>query len=170
MQAKNNGYLAGLIDGKGCISIFIHNSRPGRFTTNLEISIYQADERLMKWLTFHYGGRYYPDNKDGATRPSYTWFPPRGKDRELFLLSIIPYLILKKEQALLALEYLRLGPKPNPEKRAELAMRCSVLNRKKSPEAIRQTLTAIVGQERAVKIWSELYGDVQSATVETQTA
>jgi hypothetical protein len=105
-----------------------------------------------------------------SSRPGFSWCAPRGKVRESFLLQIIPYLILKKEQALLALEYLRLGPKPNPEKRAELALRCSVLNRKKSPEAIRQTVTSIVGPEVASKIWSELHSNMQSATVETQIA
>ena len=170
MLPKNDGYLAGIIDGEGCISIFLHQGRPGSFTTNLEISVYQADERLMKWMVFHYGGKYYSHNMKNSSRPGFSWCAPRGKVRELFLLQIIPHLILKKEQALLALEYLRLGPKPNPEKRAELAVRCSVLNRKKSPEAIRQTLTAIVGEQRAGKIWSELHSDMQSATVETQVA
>lgn len=170
MLPKNDGYLAGILDGEGCISIFLHKGRPGSFTTNLEISIYQGDERLVKWLAFHYGGKYYSHTMKNSSRPGFSWCAPRGKARELFLLQIIPHLILKKEQALLALEYLRLGPKPNPEKRAELSLRCSILNRKKSPEAIRQTITSLVGREVASKIWSELHGDMQSATVETQTA
>lgn len=174
MQARNDGYLAGIIDGEGCISIFLHKygTKDGssKFTTNLEISIYQADDRLMKWLVFHYGGKFYRHDCDGASRPGYSWFAPRGKAREEFLLQVIPYLLLKKEQALLALQYLRLERKWDLEKRAELALRCSILNRKKSPEAIRQTVTSIIGKDRASKIWSELYGDVQSATVETPIA
>lgn len=171
MEAKNDGYMAGILDGEGCISIFLHKTRvEGKYSTNLAISVYQSDLRLMNWMVHHYGGKYYSHLMKNSSRPGYSWFPPRGEALENFLLQILPYLIMKKEQAKLALEYLRLGPGKNPEKRAELAMRCSILNRKKSPEAIRQTVTSIVGQDVAPKIWSELHGDMQNATVETQIA
>ena len=171
MEAKNNGYMAGIIDGEGCISIFLHQyfKRGGSksFTTNLAVSVYQADIRLIKWMKYHYGGTFYKHVMKNSTRIGYSWFPPRGKELEKFLLQVIPYLIMKRKQAMLALEYLRLDRSASPEKRAELAMRCSILNRKKSPEAIRQTVTSIVGEKLAPKIWSELHGDMQSATTET---
>lgn len=163
--------MAGMLDGDGCISIFIHwgKKRPNA-STNLAVSVYQENEPLMKWMVHHYGGKYYTHVMKNSRNPGYSWYPPRGKALEPFLLCIMPYLIIKREQAKLAIEYLRLGTKKNPEKRAELAMRCSILNRKKSPEAIRQTVTSILGKERGPKIWSELHGDMQTATVETPIA
>jgi hypothetical protein len=47
---------------------------------------------------------------------------------EKFLLAIIPYLIGKREQAELLLEYIRMNGKHDPVKRKQLADRISFLN------------------------------------------
>ena len=138
MQSKNSGYTAGILDGEGCISIYISKRWDGRqnkhvYRPVLEISIYQADDRLIKWLVFHYGGASYEHTMKNSSRPGYQWTAPRGKAREDFLLEILPYLLLKKEQALLALDYMRL-PRTwdQSKKRFDLAYRCSTYNRKAS--------------------------------------
>lgn len=132
-----------MIDGDGCISIatyvqrIVKNGKTYLYdNTQLAISIFQTDERLMKWLMFHYGGRYHERKPIGNRKVGWTWVPPMGKKLEKFLLSMIPYLLLKKEQGLLALDYVRLGygipgSRNNGDlqkKRQNLARRCSTLN------------------------------------------
>lgn len=192
MQAKNSGYMAGIIDGEGCISIYIMRPRKkGKhvYRTALGVSCYQSDERLMKWIVEHYGGKYYQHNMDNSTRIGFSWRGPTGAKLELFLLEIIPYLIVKKDQALLALEYLRTPPKWEFKKtRFELARRCYLLNRKKShqkaaDERYQEAMEHFRLMEQELspeantqdgspepKIESELQGDLQSATVVTRTA
>jgi hypothetical protein len=185
MQSKNNGYTAGILDGEGCISIYISkrwDQRQGKFVYRpvLEISIYQADKRLTDWLTFHYGGKCYEHTMKNSSRPGFQWTAPRGKTRENFVLEILPYLLLKREQALLALEFLRLPRTWDmAKKRFDLAYRCSEFNRKrhaeskirekyfeamkyfensaKSPETNMQDM-----DDSALKIEPELHGDMQS--------
>jgi hypothetical protein len=184
MQSRNNGYAAGIIDGEGCISIYISkrfDKRQNKFVYRpvLEISAYQADKRLTDWLQFHYGGAQYEHIMKNSTRPGYQWTAPRGKAREPFILEILPYLILKREQALLALEYLRTPATWDMNvKRFDLARRCSVFNRKASAHsqvakkyeeamlsvgASPTTNTSNIGSD-AVKIESELHGDMQNVT------
>lgn len=130
MHPKDNGYLGGIVDGEGCISImYCHNRKTP--TTALAISVYQADKRLMDWLVFHYGGKIYSHTMKNSTRPGYVWYAPTGKEvREKFLLLLIPHLLLKQEQAKLALEYVRLSRSWNNRKsRLDLARRCQKLNR-----------------------------------------
>jgi hypothetical protein len=148
MHPRNDGYTAAMIDGEGCISIAsylqkVHKGgREYRYTnTQLAISIFQTDERLMKWLQHHYGGTYIPRKPEVGKRQGWSWVPAK-KNLELFVLRMLPYLLLKREQALLALEYIRLGKaKPGPnngsadlqKKRQDLAARCSNLNQRVSP-------------------------------------
>lgn len=131
MHAKDNGYLGGIIDGEGCISIMYARGGSHKTpTTALAISVYQADKRLTDWLVFHYGGKVYEHTMKNSTRIGYVWYAPTGKAREKFLLLLIPHLILKREQAMLALEYVRL-PRTwdNRKSRLDLVRRCQLLNR-----------------------------------------
>jgi hypothetical protein len=187
MQSKDNGYTAGILDGEGCISIYISRRWDKRqnkhvFRPVLEISIYQADKRLIDWLMFHYGGKSYEHTMKNSTRPGYQWTAPRGKAREKFILQILPYLLLKKDQALLALEYLRLPPTWDMnKKRFSLAYRCSTHNKKgflhskirekyfeamKSIGASPTTNTQNMDYE-VLKIESELHSDMQNVTMVT---
>ena len=189
MQAKNNGYTAGIIDGEGCISIYISKRWEKRrqkyvYRPVLEISAYQADKRLTDWLLFHYGGACYEHTMKNSSRPGYQWTAPRGKAREDFLLQIMPYLLMKKDQAQLALDFLRL-PRTwdQNRKRFALAYRCSTFNKKgilqskirekyfeamsslkESPEANTQDK---IEHDLILKIESELHSDMQNATTVT---
>jgi hypothetical protein len=178
MQPRNDGYTAAMIDGEGCISIASYIQRVHKAgkeyrycNTQLAISIFQTDERLMKWLQHHYGGTYTPRKPEVGKRQGWSWVPAKGKNLELFLLKMLPYLLLKREQALLALEYVRLGKgKPGPnngnadlqKKRQDLATRCSQLNKRESPEANTSNIST------EMKIESDLTGDRESTTVVTQ--
>jgi hypothetical protein len=130
-----------MLDGEGCISIATYLQSGKYVVTQLAVSIFQTDERLMKWLQFHYGGTVIPRKPEAGKRQGWSW-SPGVSNLEKFLLAIIPYLIIKKKQALLALEFVRLGKcKTGPgsdneqikAKRLEMADRCSKLNNRESP-------------------------------------
>jgi hypothetical protein len=153
MLPRSHGYTAGIFDGEGCISIAKYSQKCERHNktyhyevVQLAVSIFQTDERLMKWLAHHYGGTYVPRRPKPGRKQGWSWSPTKGKNLERFLLAIIPHLVVKKKQALLALQYIRLGnKKPGPgsngldeniqKKRMILATRCSMLNNLESPEA-----------------------------------
>jgi hypothetical protein len=106
-------YVAGIVDGEG--SICIYNKSQTRSYCG-EIIIPNTSLNLMKWLTDNFGGRYtvfQPEKLHGFNRKVlYRWRPAGKKNRENFLLGILPYLVIKKKQAQLLLDFERL-PKLN---------------------------------------------------------
>jgi len=138
-------YFAGIMDGEGTITIcrseYVANrkaegNRPARrYKTvgiSLKISVKNTDMRLMKWLKSRFGGEYYLDTgkKPENWKDSYVWHYA-AESKEDFLLAILPYLIIKREQALVALEYIRLGRDIRcPEKRQALYEKIVALNQR----------------------------------------
>jgi hypothetical protein len=128
-------YLAGIIDGEGTISINRQNARhdSGIPSTRLDITIVNTDERLMVWLIKNVGGRYYMRKRQDSPKHkfSYAWRLTGRANKERLLLGVLPYLIMKADQAKLGLEFLRLNVHQRiPEKRYELMLKCQALNKK----------------------------------------
>jgi len=90
-------YLAGIIDGEGCISVAI--TRNGAYYLQLRIS--QKNKGDLKKLQTKFGGRL---NSNSNTQ-SYQlhWY---GRDAEPILRNILPYLIWKKDEAELAIAFI----------------------------------------------------------------
>ncbi|MFA5377841.1 MAG: LAGLIDADG family homing endonuclease [Dehalococcoidia bacterium] len=110
------GYTAGIIDGEG--SIMINRSygptyKRG-FSYRLEVTVTNTNEWLVNWLKMNYGGSIHlrksrkPQEKD-----CYAWSLWSRAARR-FLEFILPYLILKKAQAEIAIQFQ--GNKPPPGK------------------------------------------------------
>lgn len=131
-------YLAGLVDGEGNISIWrvqarahdfeVSNKTYGSFNMRLHIS--NTSIILMKWLISNFGGVYHL--KREATdkhKAAYEWRPKGENNTKKLLLGILPYLVIKKEQAAIALKYIEL-PRNCPEQREPLYQRMRVLNQK----------------------------------------
>jgi hypothetical protein len=158
-------YLAGIVDGEG--TICANKRAQGDF--QLQVAIYNTSLFLMKWIVKHVGGRYYVRSLIGygkkPGRIQYMWLPSGKKNRENFLLAILPYLLLKREQAILALEFLRL-PYGSPEQRQKIANSIRTLNRQDNSV---ETNTQDSSQNE-LKIESELTGDCKSDPVVTQGA
>lgn len=174
---KNNdktswSYLAGLLDGEGCFTIAgsWKKAKNGTsyFHMNLLISLYNNNLDIMRWLIEHFGGTFYvhhpskkPNHKTG-----YSWHPKGAKNRELLILGILPYLVIKKKQAQIALNYLRLEGK-NPEERIKMREEIQVLNGHGSGK--RQT-TNMLDNPNGLMIESDLVGDYESAPLVTADA
>jgi hypothetical protein len=168
MKENKWPYLAGIIDGEGTISISRNGSTANYPKVVLDITIVNTDERLMKWLITYFGGRYYMRNRQDSPKHKFSFFwRLTGKaNKEKILLGILPYLVLKREQALLGLECLRLGfHERNPEARYELMLKCQALNKKgpSTPETNTQEVP-----ENGTKIESVLNGDIKSDPAVTQ--
>jgi len=166
MKASKWPYLAGLIDSDGCICISKYkknaNGHPGYIVT---VSVTNTKEELMKWLIRYFGGRYFTqwrhsDERAKNKRLIYTWRVSGRKNREEVLLGTIPYLVLKREQALLALKFSRMDGQHNPEAREELMLACKALNHGVSPET--NIVERSESEHSELKIESELVGDYES--------
>jgi hypothetical protein len=99
--------LAAYIDGEGCISITYH-CKKGRYNFfSLLIDIANTDIRLMYWLQEHFGG-WLSVNQASATDnrrvPCYHWRMSQ-KDYVEALEKMMPYLVIKKEQAEIAIAF-----------------------------------------------------------------
>lgn len=99
----NYAYLAGLIDGDGCI-IF---SPKGR--SRVSVVITQADRKFLEQIKdqIKSGGIY--DKSRYGRGTSFNYIINRREVVCRVLEGVLPHLILKKEKALRALEALRRG-------------------------------------------------------------
>ena len=153
-------YMAAIIDGEGSIVIYPNSSSKG--TYNSEVVVPNTSLKLMEWLVGNFGGRYsvlYPKDSHGYNRkPLYRWRISGKKNRENLILGVLPYLVIKLEQAKVMLEFERLGY-GEQQKRSELSKKCCVLNR---GEESLTTNTSNPLPNEAVKIESELMGDHES--------
>lgn len=168
------GYLAGLIDGEGHISI-THSDKPTYRTQRGKEKLYpcpirygvivavsNTDIRLMKRLKEMFGGSYNggkPFKNHPNWKPKYQWNVSGNENKELILLALLPYLVLKREQAIIALEFLRLRNEKAPEKRQELYERNIVLNKRGK---LVETNTSS-SPENGLKIESDLTRNSESA-------
>ena len=99
-------YAAGIIDGEGCVRIVARKPRFGRSTQHtLLLMVAQKDGRLVDWLFGNFGGIVYLKNKrtDG-TDWIYEWRVTEQKAADV-LKDVLPFLIVKKEQAELAIRF-----------------------------------------------------------------
>lgn len=173
-------YVAAMMDGEG--SFTISKSSP-RLLKNGErywlfdckVMISNTSLPLMKWITEHFGGSYRCSvthiskkaraNGQVSLRPCFRWTVDGYKAQERFLLAILPYLVIKVEQAKTALEFVRMLNIKDPSKRMQLHYKMVALNRGESPEANTPN-----GSESEPKIESDLHSDMQSAPLVTVAA
>ncbi len=133
-------YIAAAIDMDGCICIsrtqLLTSAGNPYYGYDLKVSIGNTYRGAHEWFVENFGGEFRAKIKSSSKLsddPGWEWFVSGGyKKVEQFLLGILPYLIIKKEQAKIALEYIRLNGAVNPAKRAELHAACISFNSGKS--------------------------------------
>lgn len=110
-------YLAGLIDGEGCISLF-RSKRKGKCSYHTYASNnpnYHIELRIemskAKKLFFYYkeilGGSIWQRKRKGRDCIMYCW-SVSGSNLKKLLIFVCPYLKLKQKEARLALEFISL--------------------------------------------------------------
>jgi hypothetical protein len=97
-------YLAGFIDGEGSITA----GGNGPKSVLMRLTLYNNNRKIISWIKQRFGGAEYvrlPKNKKKhAINYMLVW---RGKKLIKLLDSVYPFLIGKKKQAKLALEFCR---------------------------------------------------------------
>ena len=102
-------YIAGFFDGEGSIGIY-----PRSWNRNhtiryyvLVVSLGQSGENgrsLLTKLAESFGGSVYQNTQNGAKKVMWKWNVSANKGKE-FLNWMLPYLYIKREEALLGIEF-----------------------------------------------------------------
>jgi len=117
-------YIAGFVDGEGYLSILKLRRKSARggiwYQAVIKVSQREKDAKVLEYIQETYGGimsnrRIYTDN----SCPSLTLDIKNRKDIQRMLNDLLPYLIVKKKQAELLLEFLDL-PKVKTRKPEKL--------------------------------------------------
>jgi hypothetical protein len=102
-------YLAGIVDGEGHISI--DRSKPNiqrRVSPRYqpEFVVVNTDRKLIDWLVLNFGGSVYTRKILKTNwKQSWTWKLGNQQAAEM-CRQLIPYLMLKKEQAILLVDFM----------------------------------------------------------------
>jgi len=98
-------YLAGIVDGEGCIQFHRRNAKDGRKPVYvLAVSIANTSPALLDWLETRLPHRAYIHRHTHSKpqwRDRYDWVLSGNRQVLIFLKEITPYLVIKKEQAIL---------------------------------------------------------------------
>lgn len=103
MKATIKAYTAGILDGEGSISAY-ESGYDGNYT--LRITVVQRNDRieLLEFLHTHWGGTAHNHDATNGRNNTYSW-TIRAKEAKKMLLKILPYLMLKKPAARLAIAW-----------------------------------------------------------------
>lgn len=100
-------YIAGLVDGEGCIDArFYKNKKMNNsitITPRIRITLAEGSKFVLEMLKVNHGGwLHFRDSGSSKWQNSYTWQLQGPKIRP-FLQNIVNHMYLKKEQARLAI-------------------------------------------------------------------
>lgn len=126
-------YVAGFVDGEGFIGIVRDNRNSGYFY-RVRMEAGNTSKDIARWLEYKFKRKaVLRDRKNKAHKPMYQW----GLTDKLalnFLNQILPYLIIKRRQAELAIKFQSLrvieAPRINREEQEEIYWQMRKLNKK----------------------------------------
>lgn len=101
-------YFAGILDGEGCLSITSgkRRSTSTALTRSTQIYVGNTDPRIIEWIQARFGGSIAlrPTPHPERHKPLWRWLCS-GANIEPVLRAVLPYLIIKREQATVILAY-----------------------------------------------------------------
>src|SRR5205807_2041834 len=102
--------FAGIMDGEGCFCIGAGRRKKwGVINYNPQMIVANTDIRLTEWLKENFGGTTFKQRPPSARcKVPHVWRLSKKKDMELLILASLPYLVIKKERAIVFLDFLRL--------------------------------------------------------------
>lgn len=104
-----NAYIAGIFDGEGCIGIYrrvrVDRKNP-EYPCELRIS--NTNKNVIEFIKRHFkeGLVYTWIGRSSTRRQMWSW-EVRGKKAMNFLQTVYPYLVIKKDQAKIAIEFVK---------------------------------------------------------------
>jgi hypothetical protein len=107
----SNEYVAGLFDGEGSITLAVNKTRPYSCTVVMRIA--NSNRQVLELIEKQFGGTLhtYQPRYPGA-RLNHALHIHRQQGKR-FLEAVIPYLIVKRNVAWIALCFLTRGLRPN---------------------------------------------------------
>lgn len=100
-------WLAAIMDGEGTICGFTHERKDdGRVRTGANMFVTNSCDRMLAecariWPAARYE-HMIPSEGHLGTKPVHRWVPNGAEEKALLLAEILPYLVSKKQQALVA--------------------------------------------------------------------
>ena len=113
MKQESLAYFAGLLDGEGCI--WIHSGQKGKHRGDfwqLRVSMVNTNPTPLIEAKELFGGSVTLTHKGGDYgnihwRPTFTWCVV-AKVATRFLMQVLPFLVIKKQEAAEALAFKRI--------------------------------------------------------------
>src|SRR3990167_4371126 len=106
LSEVEKAYIAGLIDGEGNIGIHRHTDNRGKSKLHrLALAISNNNPQMHKFLIKKLGGIVTARQQQQDWNINYV-YKAQTSDLQYILESVLPYLILKKKQAILGLKFL----------------------------------------------------------------
>jgi len=96
-------YIAGLFDGEGCIMLSQFSGTNGGYT-QLRVNVNMANELIPTELHNQFGGSLMEVKVPLGYKPQLMWRAV-GTKAGRFLETLLPYLVIKKKQAELGIEF-----------------------------------------------------------------
>lgn len=95
-------YLAGIVDGEGCINIVKYH-KENRYRYRLQLRVINTNRELVDWIKERWGGWITSRNR-GSQRTVYEWIVT-DQAAEDMLAEMNGWLIVKRDQANIALDF-----------------------------------------------------------------
>lgn len=135
-KQSNAAYLAGFVDGEGSFSITKSwgktKQSSGNITSNqrhaIQLTISNTNKEILDWIVSNFGGTVHVRKMYMTAKQGYSWKPNTYKQGEIFILAILPYLRIKRKQAMVALSYYRLAGMRNTHLKEGLRQHMLELN------------------------------------------
>jgi hypothetical protein len=138
----DRAYLAGILDGEGAIMLCARSKAQG---WHLRVEVTNCDRRMLDWLAERWGGKPRVTWRNEAIvrpnwRTKYSWARD-ARSAVPVLFDALPYLVIKKRHAEVALEFAatmkNVGRRGHTEEvlavRRRLVAEMKTLNRKGRP-------------------------------------
>lgn len=103
MKVSLRAWMAGFFDGEGCISVA--RGYASKNNPTLKISVGNTRDESLLIFQDGFGGTVRARKVRPNHLQSYVWRCPHATQKD-FLLTIIPYLVIKRTRAELALDFL----------------------------------------------------------------
>jgi hypothetical protein len=125
-SSLEKAYIAGLLDGEGCINIYRINTKrieeiEGRKNPKyiLSVTIYNCHYGVIKWLHEQYGGYLQTRYRNPKTwRTNYAWKVSANIALD-FLKEVQKYMKIKSEQAKIAIKFQEKQSRFHKEKKTQ---------------------------------------------------
>lgn len=98
-------YIAGIIDGEGCVGIHKCPDKRGYSRLHyLYLCISNNNPIVIDYFQSKLGGNITKRKSHPEWNPNYKWFIRSGKAEEVLSI-VLPFLLIKKEQAKVGIEF-----------------------------------------------------------------